>query len=90
MSLNIVDLEAKFKAFSDSIGIRLDRIEKSIDKKKDETDNRFDTVIDRFDNIGQVLDAHIDSIADLEEHKNEITKKVEVIDQAPEKINDKI
>ena len=40
--------------------------------------------------MGQVLDAHIDSIADLEEHKNEITKKVEVIDQALEKINDKI
>ena len=43
----VIDLEAKFKAFSDLIVSRLDRIDKSFDKEKDETD-RFDNVIDRL------------------------------------------
>ena len=51
----VIDLEAKFKAFSDLIVSRLDRIDKSFDKEKDETGTTFDNVIDRFDKIGQVL-----------------------------------
>ena len=70
--------------------LQADWWEKSFDKEKDETDTRFDNVIDRFDKIGQVIDAHIDSIADMEEHKNDITKKLEAIDQELKKTNDEI
>ena len=48
---------------------RLNKLEKAMEKDLTETDRRFNTVSDRSDQIGGVIDEHIDSITDLEESK---------------------
>ena len=85
----ILELEAKINSIND-LETRLDKLEKALDKERYENDRRFDSVSDRFDDIGSILDAHIDSISDLEEHKNEIANKLEVIDDTIKKIDDEI
>ena len=58
---------------------RLNKIEKAMENELNETDRRFDTVSNRVDQIGGVIDEHIDSITDLEESKSAISQKLESI-----------
>ena len=58
---------------------RLKKIEKAMEKELNETDRRFDTVSDRFDQIGGVIDEHIESITDLAESKTLIFINVRIV-----------
>ena len=40
---------------------------KNLDKEEKETDIRFDSVLDRFENLGNVIEEHTDEIEEIEE-----------------------
>ena len=85
--LKLLELDAKIKAFDD-IEIRLAKLEKQAqDKEKDE---EIIEINDRVDGIGKVVDAHIDSITELEESKMDILKRLGEIDDTIASITEEI
>ena len=63
---------------------------KALNDEKKETDNRFDKVIDRFENLEKTVEENIETIAEIESKSCEITLKLEKINESLKKINDEI
>ena len=56
-------------------------IDKALNEEKDQIDKRFDSVIDRFENVDKVGEEHIDTIADLEVKSCDITKNLTFMEE---------
>ena len=82
----IFELDAKVDAMKD-FETRLNRLEEVMEKEMDASVTRVDDVNNQLEGFGNVIDAHIDSITELEEHKKEIVSKLEAIDKYLEKNN---
>ena len=66
------------------------RFKKDLDDEKKETDKRFDSVIDRFENLEKTVEENIESIAEIESKSLAITLKLQQINESLKKINDEI
>ena len=86
-TVKLLELDAKINAFAD-IEIRLDKLEEQAWAK--EKDEEINEVNERVEGIGNVVDAHIDSITELEETKMDILNRLGVIDDTIAKITEEI
>ena len=69
---------------------RIETHDKAFHEEKDQTDKRFDSAIDRFENVDKIVEEHIDTIADIEEKNSDITKKLSCIEELLKKANEEI
>ena len=63
---------------------------KDLNDEKKETDKRFDSVIDRFENLEKAVEENIESIAEIEKKSCDISFKLQQINESLKKINDEI
>ena len=66
------------------------KLEKAVYDEKDETDKRFDFVIDRFDNLDTVVEEQTDTIDEIEKQAGEITKKLNTVNETLEIVDAEI
>ena len=50
------------------------RVEKALNDEKEQIDKRFDSATDRFDNIDNIVEEHIENIDEIESKSLDITK----------------
>ena len=66
------------------------KLEKAVYDEKDETDKRFDFVIDRFDNLDTLVEEQTDTIDEIEKQAGEITKKLNTVNETLEIVDAEI
>ena len=64
------------------------QIDKALNEVTDQIVRRFDSVIDKFENVDKVVEEHIDTIADLEVKCCDITKSVTFMKELLKKVKD--
>ena len=74
----------------DKLSERTRKLEKALDDEKDQTDKRFDNVIERFDDCNNTIVDHIDSIDDLENKFSKLTTQMVDLDEAIKKVDNEI
>ena len=85
-SLKIAELEKRIE-----INGKLHKqIDKALNEEKGQIDKRFDSAIDRFENVDKIVEEHIDTIADIEEKNCDIPKKLTCIEELLKKVNEEI
>ena len=82
-SLKMKDLEKKID-LNEKYIIKL---EKTLNEEKKETDKRFDSAIDRFENVEKVIEEHTETKDEIEEKASDIKKKLNLVNESLEKIN---
>ena len=63
------------------------KLEKALNEEKKETDKRFDTAIDRFENLDTLVEEHTETVDEIEEKACDLKKKIDLVNQSLEKIN---
>ena len=63
------------------------KLEKAVYDEKDETDKRFDCVIDRFDNLDTLVEEQTDTIDEIKKKAGEITRKLSTVNETLEIID---
>ena len=60
------------------------KLGKAVYDEKDETDKRFDCVIDRFDNLDSLVEEQTDTIDEIEKKAGEIRRKLSTVNETLE------
>ena len=71
-SLKMKDLEKK----TDLNEKYIIKLEKTLNEEKKETDKRFDSAIDRFENVENVIEEHTETKDEIEEKASDIKKEI--------------
>ena len=66
------------------------KLEKALHDEKDETDKRFDSVIDRFAILDYVVEEHTDTIDEIEKKADDISSKLNAINVSLKEIDKEI
>ena len=82
-SIKITEMEKKLNLNEKFIC----KLEKALNEEKKETDKRFDTAIDRFENLDTIVEEHTETVDEIEEKACDLKKKIDLVNESLEKIN---
>ena len=69
---------------------KIKRVDKDLKDEKNETDKRFDNVIENFESCNNTIVDHIDSIDEIENKLCKVTTEMTMVNDAIKKFDDEI